>query len=369
MITRLFWISLIFFALVPLGASAQVDAGEDVALECESENGTEYTLNGSAPTGDGIVNQWTTDPVVDLDDADMLTPTGLFPLGLTVATLTSTADGGTSESDSANVTVQDTQPPVVRLKVFPSYLWPPNHDLQAVNVRVRVQDRCSSESDSVVELVSVESNEPDNGTGDGNTVNDIQDADLGSDDRSVLLRAERKGNGHGRIYTLTYRVTDGHGNETDAEARVYVPHDASDLKDLIGDDDDDLDDMEPICPRPNDAVDELTEIFPGLGSVRNEKACAKICKVWTQSCGQIAAGSAKCVHGEENALRLISAAECKDSDDRSEIRECVADLKAERANQKTALKQEAREAGDTCNRQGRRCVNACNDMFGGTPTR
>ena len=79
-----------------------------------------------------------------------------------------------------------------------------------------------------------------------------------------MLRAERKGNGRGRVYTLTYRVTDGEGNATDAEANVYVPHDASDLKDLIammggGR-------MDPICPRPAEAVEELTRIFPRIYS-------------------------------------------------------------------------------------------------------
>ena len=96
------------------------------------------------------------------------------------------------------------------MRAEPFYLWPPNHSMHEVEVRVRVRDRCSGEDDLEVELVDVlESNEPDNGTGDGNTTNDIQGADIGSDDRDVMLRAERAGNGNGRVYTLTYRVTDG----------------------------------------------------------------------------------------------------------------------------------------------------------------
>ena len=31
--------------------------------------------------------------------------------------------------------------------------------------------------------------------------------------------------------------------------------------------------MDPICPRPTEAVAELAEMLPGLGSVRNERAC------------------------------------------------------------------------------------------------
>jgi hypothetical protein len=362
--THLFRITLTLLLLAPLGATAQeVDAGDDVVLQCQSENGTEYTLNGTAPTGDTIVNEWTTDPMIDLENPDTLTPTGLFPVGVTTATLTSTEEGSDPESDSATVTVEDTEAPVVRVRAEPFYLWPPNHSMQNVEVRVRVRDRCAGEGDYEVELIEARSNEPDNGNGDGNTDNDIQGANTGSDDRNVMLRAERAGGGNGRVYTLTYRVTDGSGNETEAEAKVYVPHDASDLKDLIGDNNGDRDDMEPICPRPIEAVAELTEMHPGLGSVRTEKACNNVCKAWAKSCDQIAKGTAKCVRGEERALAIIGVAECKDSDRRSEIRECIAEVKDEAKQQKADLKDEANEARAICTQQGRRCVNACDDLF------
>jgi hypothetical protein len=282
---------------------------------------------------------------------------------VTTATLTSTPDVGTPESDSATVTVEDTESPVVRLKADPYYLWPPNHDLKDVEVVVRIRDRCSGRDDFDVELLDVASNEPDNGKGDGNTVNDIQGADIGTGDRHVRLRAERAGGGNGRVYTLTYLVTDGDGNETNAEAKVYVPHDASDLKDLIGDDDGDRDDLEPICPRPIEAVDELTAIHPGLGSLRNERACLNVCRAWAKSCDQIAKGTAKCVRGEERALAIIGVAECKDSDDRAEVRECIDEVKDEANQQKADLKAEADEARAICPRQGRRCANVCKDMF------
>jgi len=359
--TRLFRITLMLLMLAPLGATAQVDAGDDVVLECASENGTEYTLNGTAPTGDDIGNEWTTEPKIDLENDDTLTPTGTFPPGVTTATLTSTEEGSDPESDSATVTVEDTASPVVRVKPEPFYLWPPNHSMQNVEVRVRVRDRCAGEGDYDVELIGARSNEPDNGQGDGNTDNDIQGANTGSDDRDVMLRAERAGGGNGRVYTLTYLVTDRSGNETEAEAKVYVPHDASDLKDLIGDRD--RDDMEPICPRPIEAVAELTEMHPGLGSVRTEKACNNVCKAWAKSCDQIAKGTAKCVRGEERALAIIGVAECKDSDRRSEIRECIAEVKDEAKQQKADLKDEANEARAICTQQGRRCVNACDDLF------
>jgi len=151
---RLFRIIIPLIALVPFGAAAQdnvVDAGDDVVLECASKDGTEYTLNGTAPTGDEIVNEWTTDPKIELENDDTLTPTGTFPLGVTTATLTSTEGAGDPESDSATVTVEDTAAPVVRVKPEPFYLWPPNHSMQKIDVRVRVRDRCAGEGDYEVE--------------------------------------------------------------------------------------------------------------------------------------------------------------------------------------------------------------------------
>lgn len=79
-------------------------------------------------------------------------------------------------------------------------------------------------------LVSIRSNEPDNGLGDGDTPNDIQGADYGSDDRQFQLRAERSGKGTGRVYTVTYAVTYRPANalspsiETMVTAAVTVPH-------------------------------------------------------------------------------------------------------------------------------------------------
>jgi len=88
---------------------------------------------------------------------------------------------------------------------------------------VAVTDRC----DPAVSfrLVSVTSNEPDNGLGDGDTAGDVQDAAPGTPDTSFLLRAERSGRGGGRIYTVVYGASDGSGNSSLATAYVSVPHD------------------------------------------------------------------------------------------------------------------------------------------------
>jgi hypothetical protein len=89
---------------------------------------------------------------------------------------------------------------------------------------LEVSDLCDP-SPTVV-LVSIVSNEADNGQGDGDVGQDVQGASFGTDDRSFLLRAERAGGGAGRIYTVTYRARDASGNMRLASANVIVPHDS-----------------------------------------------------------------------------------------------------------------------------------------------
>ncbi len=59
--------------------------------------------------------------------------------------------------------------------------------------------------------------------GDGNTVNDI----VIMDHSTFKLRAERQGGGDGRVYGISFRVTDGAGNTTEATCYAGVPHDQS----------------------------------------------------------------------------------------------------------------------------------------------
>ena len=56
--------------------------------------------------------------------------------------------------------------------------------------------------------MSVSSNEPENGSGDGNTAHDW----VIVDGHHVQLRAERSGHGTGRIYTLTVTCQDAAAN-------------------------------------------------------------------------------------------------------------------------------------------------------------
>lgn len=105
------------------------------------------------------------------------------------------------------------------LSVTPNVLWPANHKYVDVTATVEVSD--NFDQTPTITLVSVTSNEPDDGEDDGNTVNDI----VIVDDFHFKLRAERSGVGTGRIYTITYMVTDDCGNSATQSVTVTVPLD------------------------------------------------------------------------------------------------------------------------------------------------
>jgi hypothetical protein len=58
-----------------------------------------------------------------------------------------------------------------------------------------------------------------------NPAEDIQRAQLATDDREFDLRAERTGEGSSRTYTITYSATDASGKSATATTTVVVPHD------------------------------------------------------------------------------------------------------------------------------------------------
>ena len=124
-----------------------------------------------------------------------------------------------------NEPVADTTPPVIVVDLNRTVLWPPNHKMAEICATVTVTDNADPMPTFV--LSSVTSSEPDNGKGDGNTVNDIQGADIGNPDVCFYLRAERRGGGPGREYTIVYTATDASGNSASMTLAVRVPHDHS----------------------------------------------------------------------------------------------------------------------------------------------
>lgn len=120
---------------------------------------------------------------------------------------------------STTVTVQDTTPPVItKITATPNTLWPPNHKMVAVGISVVASDVCGSVTSKIV---SVTSNEPENGLGDGDITPDWQV----TGDLSLNLRAERSSKGSGRTYTITIEAADELNNKSTGQVTVTVPHD------------------------------------------------------------------------------------------------------------------------------------------------
>lgn len=135
-----------------------------------------------------------------------------------------TDPSGNTGSATRTVVVVDTIPPTLTLNSYAPSLWPANHSYRTFNVTDFVtdaNDSCNTAlgvGDVVIEKVT--SDEAENGNGDGNTLNDIV---IAANCRSVQVRAERSGNGNGRVYTITFKVSDG-VNVTRKTAKIVVPH-------------------------------------------------------------------------------------------------------------------------------------------------
>jgi len=123
-----------------------------------------------------------------------------------------------SASATTPLQILDVAAPTVDVSLSPNVLSPPDHKFVDITATITVTDNC--DRNPTVTLVSITSNEPAN-----NKEGDIQGAAFGTDDRTFAVRAERD-TGHGgtgRIYTITYRITDTSGNETIKTATVTVP--------------------------------------------------------------------------------------------------------------------------------------------------
>jgi uncharacterized repeat protein (TIGR01451 family) len=134
----------------------------------------------------------------------------------TAAVNSSTPDPVTNNnSATADVTASNPPPVIADPSANQSILWPPDHKMVDVAVNYNVTDNCESTTCAL----SVSSNEPIDGTGDGDTAPDWEIVDA----HRVRLRAERAGAGAGRIYTITVTCRDGPGSSSSKSVTARAP--------------------------------------------------------------------------------------------------------------------------------------------------
>ena len=144
-------------------------------------------------------------------------PSGsLFPLGVTTVHCSASDAAGNVAMGTFKIGVVDTTPPLITsASASPASLWPPNH--QMINVTLTVTAVDLVDPAPVIQIVSVKSNQPINGTGDGDTSPDW----IITGPLTLQLRSERS-SGVDRVYTITFTATDFSGNVATGTVQVKV---------------------------------------------------------------------------------------------------------------------------------------------------
>jgi hypothetical protein len=201
------------------------NAGPDQIVSAGADCRAQVTLDGTGstdPDGDVITYTW------EYSARTASGPQPTINLGLGTHTLTLTVDDGQggSSTDDLVITVEDRTPPVASATASPDVLWPPNHQMIPIHTSISALDNCgptfvSAPSITVNEGDRTSTFDPafDSTVGDGHTTGDVQVDGAGN----IALRAERSGTGGGRVYTITYTVTDGARNSIIVSTTVSVP--------------------------------------------------------------------------------------------------------------------------------------------------
>ncbi|MCB9721641.1 MAG: hypothetical protein H6756_12280 [Candidatus Omnitrophica bacterium] len=157
---------------------------------------------------------------------EVLLPGGL-PLGIHEVFLSAHDGTVAAVPHSIILEVVDTEDPTLNPEATPLILWPPNHKM----VDVTIVANASDNSGVVTLSVEVFSSEQPDTDGDGNTIPDFTEPVIDQETGIITLqlRAERKGSGDGRVYTIEITATDNEGNSTVAIVEIIAPHDRGDF--------------------------------------------------------------------------------------------------------------------------------------------
>jgi hypothetical protein len=195
-----------------------------MALEC-TNGGAIGTMTATVQdtNGNPLVIVWTVDSIPyqtnhipsggDITVSNLMF-TANFAFGEHIVEV-SASNGQTNPATcSTLITVHDTIPPqILNVEATPSLLWPPNSHMVPVSLNVNAVDSC--DVSPIVRIIQITSNEPQNPH--------LPDWEI-TGAQSLNLRAERLGQGRGRIYTIILECKDASGNASSASVDVTVPH-------------------------------------------------------------------------------------------------------------------------------------------------
>jgi von Willebrand factor A domain-containing protein 7 len=192
------------------------NGGPDATFQVTTTD-TAHFVSGSAPSTLTLANGATGVVTVTLN-VPASAPLGSFDSVTVVATSSTDNTVNNSAVQDLEVSAANRPPDTSQAQPSISSLWPPNHKLVPISI-LGVTD---PDGDPVtIMITAITQNEPTTGLGGGDTCPDA----TGIGSSSATLRAERDGNGGGRLYTIFFTATDGRGGATPGMVNVVVPHD------------------------------------------------------------------------------------------------------------------------------------------------
>jgi hypothetical protein len=118
------------------------------------------------------------------------------------------------DQQAAPLTVE-VEPDCRSVEVSSRLEWPPNHKFRLITL--------SSDEDLFLTIDSVTQDEPVNDSGTGDTSPDARRVEDRPD--ALFLRAERSGQGDGRVYRIRFTARDEDDKKCTGTVLVGVPHD------------------------------------------------------------------------------------------------------------------------------------------------
>jgi hypothetical protein len=177
---------------------------ENVRIEYSINNGTDWTDIAASTENDG---SYTWEVPCNPSDECLIR--------------ISDVDSEASDTSDEVFSIIDDEAPYVAVIVEKNHLWPPYRKMVDVDLTFEVSDICDPEPDVSIEVTSDEPTATAPGAGGSKHAPDAEF----TDDGRVLLRAERSGEGDGRVYEITVTATDESGNSASSSVSVKVNHD------------------------------------------------------------------------------------------------------------------------------------------------